>query len=106
MCSIKTERKDRSVRGGDVGGRSKCSDLKQNGPGKAHEVTCNTDLKEAEEQVVCITKKEEGTARSKVLSWNFPGMTAIPRRDKTTEGSRRSDHGGPCACSWLLFGMR
>lgn len=66
-------------------------------------MTCNTDLKEAEEQVVCITKKEkeEGTARSKVLSWNFPGMTAIPRRDKTTEGA--ADGSRRTLCMFLAF---
>ena len=34
------------------------------------EVTCDTDLKEAKEQVVCISKGKGRRNSTKVLSWN------------------------------------
>lgn len=52
------------------------------------EVTCDTDLKEAKEQVVCISKgKGRRNSTVKGPELEFPGMTGIPRRDKVTEGA-------------------
>ena len=71
------------------------------------EVTCNTDLKEAEEQVVCITKgKGRGNSTVKGPDLELPWHDSDTKKRYGHRGSRRSDHGGPCACSWLLFGMR
>lgn len=71
------------------------------------EVIFNTDLKEAEEQIVCISKgKGRGDSTVKGPELELPWHDRDTEKTEGHRGSRWSDHGGRYACFWLLFRMR
>lgn len=87
MCSIKTERKGRECPSVDAGGRGTCSDLRQNGQGRLRG-DIYTDLKEAEEQTVCISKgkaRGDSTVRGPELELPWQGQGQGHREERRSQ---------------------